>query len=293
MKYKLFVFLILWQFAHSQEKDILDLNIRSFYFKKNDSLMNFDQLDFKIKFPITTDKKNTFVGSVNYKNIQFSNISSFIPSNLLHGISLQFFWQTKLTENKKITFFTQFGLFSDMIDINNKDFRYATGVRVKTNHNDKLSLGYGLGYTKQFFGNQIVPFIDVEYKPNEKWSLTGQFPIKPKLLYHFNKKVSAGIELSGDATSFRLSESDHNNNFIQINQWLAASKFEIALTKKWQINFAVGYILKQSIKLYNDDSRSPWTIITFPIGKKIEPISKIESSNGMNFQLGISFNPFK
>lgn len=50
--------------------------------------------------------------------------------------------------------------------------------------------------------------------------------------------------------------------------------------------------IKQSFKLFEDNSTTPWTIITIPVGKKQEPIYKIDNK-GLNIQIGISFNFFK
>lgn len=77
-------------------------------------------------------------------------------------------------------------------------------------HSAHFATGWGLGYGHQFFGHQIVPFIEIDYRSmGSRWSVTGQFPIKPKILYRVSARFSAGLELSGEAASFRLTDKNY------------------------------------------------------------------------------------
>lgn len=274
----------------SQDKDLATVNYTLSKLKYNDTAANAQQLDVKLRLPVYQKNKNVLAGMVGYKHVSLNNFPSAY-SQSLHGITLQGAWKLWLGNKRSITLFAQAGLFSDMQDISNKDFRYTAGFRYRQKHSDKLSIGLGLAYSRQFFGNQVVPFIDVDYKPNEHWSITGQFPVKPKVLYHLNSKVSAGIEVNGEAASYRLSATEKNNQFIQINQWTGLAKLEWQFAKGWQLNFGLGRNFKQTYKLYNDAATTPWTIITIPLGEKPDPVQKIDRK-GLNMQLGISFTPF-
>lgn len=274
----------------AQDRDLASINYSISKLHYNDTSANAKQLDIKLRIPVWNNNKHIIVTTIGYKSVSLGNFPESYTQNL-HGITLQAAWLYKITGRKSITLFAQSGLFSDMNDISSKDFRYSTGFRYRVKYSEKLSTGWGLAYSRQFFGNQIVPFIDVDYKPNDKWSITGQFPVKPKVLYHFNRKLSAGIEISGEAASYRLSAVEKNNQFLQINQWTGLAKLEYQFAKSWQLNIGLGKNFKQTYKLYNDASRAPWTIITIPVGKKAEPIQKIDS-RGVNLQIGVSFNPF-
>lgn len=276
--------------AIAQERDLVSVNYAISRLEYNDTLANARQLDLKLRIPVYQKHKSTIGVTIGYKNVNLNHFPDNY-STALHGIIFQGAWLYKVTARRSLTLFAQAGLYSDMEDISGKDFRYSAGFRYRFKHSDKLSTGWGLACSRQFFGNQVVPFIDIDYQPNEKWSITGQFPVKPKILYHFSKKLSAGIELNGEATSYRLSATDRNNQFIQINQWTGLAKLEYQFAKAWQLNLGAGRNFKQNYKLYNDASTTPWTIITFPIGDKPDPVRKIENG-GWNVQVGISFNPF-
>lgn len=274
----------------AQDRDLLNVNYAVSTLKFNDTVANAKSFDVKLKLPVFQKKQYTIVGIVGYKNLSLQSFPAGYGGNL-HGITFQGAWIYKLSDRKSLTFFAQAGLFSDLQDISSKDFRYTGGFRYRVKHSEKLSTGWGLAYSRQFFGNQIIPFIDVDYRPNDKWSITGQFPIKPKVLYHFNDKLSAGIELSADASSYRLSATEKDNQFIQVNQWIGLAKLEYQLAKNWELNIGLGRNFRQSYKLYDDAATTPWTIITMPLGEKAEPIYEIYD-NGLNIQVGISFKPF-
>ena len=274
----------------SQEKDLISINYGSSQVKFNDTTAGAKQFEAKMRVPLFHKKGNTIAGTVVYKNLHLKDLPSSF-GHIFHAVNLQCVWLKKVDDNKTLAFFIQTGLFSDMKDISGKDIRSGAGFRYRVKHSTKLSTGWGLAYSKQFFGNQIIPFIDVDFRPNEKLSVTGQFPVRPRIMYHFNARAGIGFELLGDAASYRLNGKEYQHQYIQQNQWSAMARFEYSFAKSWQFNIGLGRNIKQTYKLYNDASTTPWTLITIPIGKRDEPVRKIESK-GINLQAGLSFSPF-
>lgn len=289
-KLLLFIALLLTGRVSAQDRDLASINYGLSAIKYNDTTASAGLLDVKFRIPVLNKERYLCIGTLGYKTLSLNHFPVAYTGNL-HGFTLQSVWLYKFTRRKSLTFFAQAGLFSDLADISSKDFRYSAGIRYRVKHSDKLSTGWGVGYSRQFFGNQVVPFIDIDYKPGSRWSITGLFPIKPKVLYHFNKKLSAGIEMSGDAASYRLSSTTQGNRFVQVNQWAALARFEYQFKKSWQLNVCFGKNFRQSYKLYNDAATTPWTIITLPLGEKPDPVYKIDNK-GLNIQVGISYNPF-
>lgn len=275
--------------AVGQERDLATVSYGVSVLKYHDTSATARQLDVKFRMPLYQKHKSVLGTTIGYKNTCLNQFPGTLAATL-HGFVFQGAWMYKVTARRSLTLFAQAGLFSDMKDISGNDFRYSAGFRYRFKHSDKLSTGWGLAYSRQFFGNQVVPFIDVDYRPTDKWRITGQFPIKPKILYNFNEKLSAGLELIGDAASYRLSATERDNQFIQINQWTGLAKLEYQFAKSWLFTVGAGRNFKQTYKLYDDASTTTWTIVTFPIGNKPDPVQKIESG-GLNIHFGIAFNP--
>jgi len=279
------------QLMTGQDLDIVSVNYSISRLKHNDSVASAQQAEVKIRYPLFKNDIHLILGSLGYKNLNLNEILD--PElNSVHAVTANLAWQKQLSEKSSFTIVTQFGLFSDMKDISEKDFRYSVGFRYKQTHSAKLKTGYGLGYARQFFGNQVIPFIEVDFRPNKRWSFTGQLPMKPKVLYHFNEKFRVGLELSGDASSYRLSESTFQDNFIQLNQWLLLSKMEYKLAKSLLLSVDLGYNIKQSYRMFENTSNNTWTIFTIPLGKKPEPDAIIDGK-GPYCNIGLRFGIFK
>lgn len=203
----------------------------------------------------------------------------------MQGIALHMGWETRLNDRKSMAFFVQQGIFSDMKDLSGRDFRYGFGFRHKTRHSPKFSSGFGLGYSRQFFGNQIVPFVYLDYRPNGRVAISGQFPARPKFQYRINAKNALALELAGDASSFRLSDAA-GGKIVQLNQWRAAAKWEFELSKHFGLFVTVGANLRNTYKRYEGAGGVRWTVLTVPVGEKTAPAHKI-SGQGPFLQVGM------
>lgn len=290
MKISILLFLLLPCFVGAQERDLLTVQQSRSKLCYNDTTASVQSFDLRLRLPLWTNKKHTLMTTVGYKQLQLNHFPDLFTKNL-YGITAQSVWLYKQSAKKSLAIMAQIGLFSDMTDISAKDTRFTFAVRYRIKHRENLSTGWGLAYSRQFFGHQIIPFIDIDYHPNDKWTISGQFPIRPKILYHADKRISLGLEIAGEASSYRLSAVQKNNQFIQAQQWTGLFLMEYRLSHAWHIRIGAGKNLKQSYRVYNDTQETPWTIITMPVGKRAEPVRRIDDK-GLNMQLGISFNPF-
>lgn len=284
------IFLVLSQ-SYAQDRDLITINYSISKLKYNDTTADSRLLDLKFRIPVYHKESHTFLASLNYKYLALDHFPASYSDNL-QVTSVQFLYNKKLSATKNISVFGQFGLFSDFKDLNGKDYRYGFGINYNIKHNTNLSMGWGILYARQFFGSQIVPFINIDYQISKKWKLSGQLPVKEKLLYQINPKISAGIELNGQGSSYRLSENANQNNYVKIIQWDLLSKFEYQFAKSWQLNLGIGSNLTERYQLYEDSTHSPLTIITIPLGRKAEPLQEIKSK-GFTAQLGVSYGIFK
>lgn len=252
--------------------------------KKQDSTYSTEILEVSARFPVYQKGGNRVAGVFNYKNVVLDGFPMGFASPL-QGFSLNLGWETLLTERKSLAFYVQNGLFPDFKDISGKDTRYGMGFRYKVRRSQKFSTGFGLGYARQFFGNQIVPFIYLHYQPNERLTLSGQFPMRPKLQYQVNPKNTFALELVGDASSYRLAET-LGNGIVQVSQWRAAVKWERKAFRYFEFFAGLGINLRNTYKQYGDADKVRWTVFTLPIGEKQAPAAEL-SGRGAFMQLGL------
>ena len=273
--------------ANAQDNNLFQSQYQLTRFRRHDTTARIHQWETRFRIPLLQRDSNKLFTAVSYRYINWQQLPSSFGSSA-HGIMWQLGWLHQLSHNKSLLVFVQSGLFSDMKDISGKDYRLGLGVRYHVKHSPTLSTGWGITYARQFFGNQIVPFIDVDYRPNRHWQVSGPFPMKPKIKYHVNNRLAAGIQVSGEASSYRLSVAT-GHRFVQINQWTSLAVLEYRLGKHWQVQAGAGMPLKQHLRLYNDANTTPWTLITIPLGKKVAPVYDI-SSRGLALQAGIAWS---
>ncbi|WP_312901919.1 DUF6268 family outer membrane beta-barrel protein [Chryseobacterium taichungense] len=255
---------------------------------KNDSVQGkIKDIDAFLNFPIYRDEKRTAGGRLQFKSRSISGLDPTLSKNL-YNADVFVFWQLKIKQKYKVYFFAQVGAYSDFKDISEEDFRYSFGARYTIQHNDNLKTGWGISYNRQFYGHQLNPFISVDYQITPKLQLTGLLPIRPKLIYAINDKLSWTNEISASAASYRLSASEENSRFLRINNWFGISSLEYKLAGHHKFSLGFGYDFVNNLKLYEDTASNNWSIFTFDFRQKSKPIQEIKT-RGLRFNVGYSF----
>ena len=221
-------------------------------------------VNINTRFPLS----NHMLGNVMYRHLS-------LEDHTLQLVAMQLFYKIDFSENKSLVFIGTGGYF-------NNGWRYGAGFRYQYKHSEKVKTGIGMMYNKQFFGNQLIPFLDVNYAPSEKWTISGLFPVRPKVMYHFNDAVSAGLEINGEASSYRMATT-----FLRNNQWTGMCRFEWGFCRYLLLNAGLGWNFINRYQFYDNNAKKGWTIITIPLRDKAHPVEERESK-GISASLGIS-----
>lgn len=274
-------------YAQEGKPDIFGLSYGSEKLKNDSAKGKIKDIDAFLNFPMYRDEKRTVGGRLQFKSKSISGLDPAVSKDL-YNADIFVFWQLKIKQKYKFYLFAQVGAYSDFKDISGEDFRYSFGARYTIQHNDNLKTGWGISYNRQFYGHQLNPFISVDYQITPKLQLTGLLPIRPKLIYTINDRLSWTNEIFSSAGSYRLSASEENNRFIRINNWCGISSLEYKLADHHKFSLGFGYDFINNIKLYEDTAGNNWSIFTFDFRRKTEPIREIKSK-GLRFNIGYSF----
>jgi hypothetical protein len=279
---KLILFLIIAPVAaFSQDKEVFRVSWK-FVPEKTDTIGKTHYVDAYLAFPVYRDSVNRLTGAVAYKS---TYLEAFAP---LYGVSVNLAWLHKLNDKHNIILFTRSGIFSDMKDISGEDLRGTIGVRYTSKHSDKFSSGFGLAYSKQFFGKQITPIIELNYRFSDKLQFYGLMPVRQHLEYTISRKSKTGIELNADATSYRLSASSEASRYMRIAQWTGAAYYRYNFYANWNINIGINMAIRQRFEVYDKVSSSNWTLFTKTLGNKPTPVYKADQ-HGLQLQLSIGY----
>lgn len=208
-----------------------------------------------------------------FGNVMYRHLT--LEDHTLQSLAAQLFYKVTFSDKKSLVLIGTGGIY-------NEGWRYGAGFRYQYRHSEKVKTGIGLMYNKQFFGNQLIPFLDVSYAPSDKWTISGLFPIKPKVMYHFNNVVSAGFEINGEANSYRLAAT-----YLRNNQWTGLCRFEWLFTKHLLLSAGLGKNFINRYQFFDNMAKTGWTIITIPLSEKAQPVYEKESK-GLSATVGIS-----
>ncbi|GAB3800645.1 hypothetical protein GCM10028819_26350 [Spirosoma humi] len=238
-----------------------------------------------LNFPILKTDKRMIGGrfQVNTGTLALNDKGSFSVTRL----DLNLFWQRNYSETTKLQLFVQGGLYSDFVDISGEDMRYAIGGSYTIRHSPRLTSGSGVQFVRQFFGYQINPFIAINYAISDRLHLSGLLPIRPRLEYRFSESMSWVNEISGNLTSYRLSQESRHSQYVQVTQWSGVSSLAVTVKKRHKFSAGLGYDFRNQLQLYNNDSAPYWSIITFPLGKHAQPVTDL---NGRGLRMQVSYH---
>lgn len=267
--------------AFSQDKEVFHASWK-FVPAKTDTIGKTHYVDVYLAFPLYKDSVNVLAGAVAYKS---TYLEAFPP---LYAVSVNLAWLHKLNDKHNIILFIQGGIFSDMKDISEEDLRRTFGVRYTSKHSDKFRSGFGLAYSKQFFGKQITPIIELNYRFSDKLQFYGLIPVRQRLEYTISRKSKTGIDINADVISYRLSASSEASRYMRIAQWAGAIYYRYNFYANWNINVGINMAVQQRFELYDKVSSSNWTLFSKTLGGKPTPVYRADQ-HGLQLQLSIGY----
>ncbi|MFI2743481.1 DUF6268 family outer membrane beta-barrel protein [Zhouia sp. PK063] len=267
----------------AQEKQPVGLSYSYYPLKENNDYIQ--QLQFKLLLPIAKSE-TSFLGT----GIGFlqENIHSS-PNNFtdqFYAIGIPFLYQYRFNNSKSIQLIGNVSINSTFKKVTFDDAVYVLGASYIHQYSKKLKLGYGVVYVRQFFGNQIVPLLNINYKPSDKWTISGRFPVHMQSIYAFNKKNQVGIEWRLLTNSFRLDDEVYEEAYIKNRNASLQFLYRFQLWKQSFLSMGLGYS-NRLYEVYTEPS-SNITLITFPLKDNIAPLEKFDNK-GMFLEVGMNY----
>jgi hypothetical protein len=278
-------------FGQISRQQNAELDFNYIPIKNNDTSAHVRLIELKIGALVYKSTKSRLLANLNYTGESFTGFPAAYGTDV-YGLSLGLNWFRTLGKRTALNIFGQAGFYSDLHTISDNAIRGLLGFNYLTRYSPNFSLGFGVAYARQFYGNQLIPVIVVLYHfDNQHWKLGGVFPTNPKLTYTFDKKNGISLELKQIFSSYRLTEPDDANSFIKNTRTTLMLNYEYSFTKSWRIAAGIGYAIQQKYELYKNDDGNQWYFINTPLGgAKAEPVESI-IHNGAQFHIGIAFNP--
>lgn len=233
-------------------------------------------VDVNVKFPVLVKDKTLLAGGLGYETM-WTNQFSLFEGRSVQGLSSQWLLNHNLRNHRAILVGASVGVYSDFEDLSGEDVRYALGIRYKTKLDDKFTISYGLGISKQFFGVMVAPFIDFDWKVTERIRLSGPIPLHTRLRYMVSSRSELTLFLKPDNVTFRLSREHYDSQYFQKKQWNAGVGIDYQITQHWLLAFKGGYSLRRKFEIFDASESGVLSIFTFDLrGGKRTPYFQYE-----------------
>ncbi|MEC7263550.1 MAG: DUF6268 family outer membrane beta-barrel protein [Bacteroidota bacterium] len=248
---------------------------------------HISQLEAQMLLPLYKGKTFSLATGITPEVMYLENFPMDV-GNRLYGLGIPIGGKLKLNDRDEMFLATKMVLSSDLEDISTEDFTFAVGIGLHRKFSEKLTLGLGLGYSHQFFGNQLIPLFDFDYQISDKLHFYGRFPIEGTLAWNMGRRSTYGLEWNLGADSYRLSEETHNSEYLQYCHFNGTLFYTHRLYNNWHIKLSGG-IAGQKYQWFNNSDSGGWTIVTIPLSDQPEPIEELKN-NGFFVQIGFLYS---
>jgi len=157
-------------------------------------------------------------------------------------------------------------LMTDFNGVDGDHLQMGGIVIYEKKYSDKLKIGYGALYNQEFFGPNLVPLINLDWKLSERWSITGLLPIYAKVKYKFSDRLDGGLSHFGLVTSYRLGDPEYEGDYLERKSIDEALYARYQLFGDFFLEGRVGYALGRSYKQYEADQKVDFTLPLISIG---------------------------
>lgn len=216
---------------------------------------------FNLFIPKQYKNSNVLIAGFNYEMINSTIISDSSYSSKLYLLALpigfRFASKDKKSNTAVMTFQKLASDFKDKID--GKDYIFSAAVLHTRFKKDNLSFKFGMYYSREFWGNLIVPLFGVDWRPTERLYLYGVLPSFYRIEYNaIKKKLYTGVGIRFASRSFRLS-SAQDNDYVRYGEIQTKFFVDYCLYKYVLLFAELGYSIGTNPVQYKYQSPSQYT----------------------------------
>lgn len=219
--------------------------------------------------PARLSQKSIWYSSLNYFYWSVNN-SEDMPDDVMnpiqiHGFILRTGLIQKFEKDRSLQVLIAPRLMTDFRNLDVDHLQMGGLVVYEKKYHEKLRMGFGALYNQEFFGPNLVPLVNLDWKINNKWSIVGLLPIYAKIKYKFTERLDGGLSHFGLVTTYRLGDPDYEGDYIERKSIDEALYARYQLFGDFFLEGRFGYALGRSYKQYEADQKVDLSIplVTF------------------------------
>lgn len=233
------------------------------------------------------NKLDFLMAGLEYNGLFLSGVDSRFGGSRFSTFSLPVTFQKAISTKYALSASFIPTLSSDLKDISGEDMTYTAFVMLRIRKSEKFSYSLGVAYSRQFFGNVLVPVIGMDWNISDRWTYSGTLPVSEKLKYRMSNKSFMGVsnDFSIGGGAYRLSKQ-MDSKYFQLQQVRSSLFYEYAPAKNFSLQISAGYNISQKLDLYNKDEKVG--LVPFDNLNKRVPLQEINKT-GVAFQSSINY----
>ncbi len=263
----------------------LEISIK--YLAPHNSESSFFNTGLNITFPIYRNASATVFSGVGNEWFHVQLPGDTVGIENLHRFSVPVGFMVELKNNFRLNFLFDPSISSDIVDISADDFRFNAAIRLQKETQPGMSWSVGIGFSKQFFGIQIIPFYQAVIPITHRLTLSGALPLKPKLTWHINDTRQWGFALTGNSNSFRLSEGKQGR-YADVKQLELNSFYQQKLIGNFRITGSIGLVFINRIRVFDSNQTIPLRLFLYDFGHSRAPATSWDNKS-LSFQVQIAW----
>jgi hypothetical protein len=240
--------------------------------------------------PIQLSEKSLWYNSLNYFFWGIDNDEQMSEDLMnpirVHGFVLRTGLIRELNNGHSLQLVLAPRFMSDFNNVNSDHWQFGLISTYGKRYSPSLKMGFGFLFNQEFFGPNLVPLVDLDWKLNDKWRIVGLFPVYGKLKYQVNKSLDLGWSHFGLLTTYRLGGEAYQGDYIDrrsIDETLYA---RYQLFGNLFLEARAGYSFGRSYTQYASDQKVDFTLPLISIGDDREPkTASIQSGFIANLRL--------
>jgi len=220
--------------------------------------------------PVKLTDKLVWYNSLNYFYWQVDNDEN-MPVEIqnpiqVHGFILRTGVYYRFDESRSLQVLFAPRLMTDFVHNDTDNLQWGGLAVYDKRYHERLKIGFGLLYNQEFYGPNFVPLINVDWKVNQKWSITGLLPIYGKLKYQFNERFDAGWSHFGLVTTYRLGAEANIGDYIERRSIDETIYARYQLFGNFFLEGRFGYAFGRSYKQYDADQKMDFSLPLIEVG---------------------------
>lgn len=220
--------------------------------------------------PAVLSEKSIWYSSLNYFYWGVDNDEE-MPQDLMnpirvHGLILRTGIVHEFERGRSLQVLFAPRFMSDFKGVDKDHLQLGGIVIYGKRYSENLKLGFGALYNQEFYGPNLVPLVDLDWRLNDRWSIVGLLPIYAKVKYKFSDRLDGGLSHFGLVTTYRLGDPDFQGDYIDRRSIDEALYARYRIFGDFFMEGRFGYALGRSYSQYDADQKVDLTLPLISIG---------------------------